>query len=424
VGGGFAALLNTAQAIVAARWLGSAEYGYFALVVAAVGLVMQFSDFRTWEVLISLLPRALSNEVDDHPQDIVYSLFLIDLFSGAFTILAVLLLSGILAGIVANDVSLKSLINTYAWIAPGMLISNGVLVGVLRILDKFAWITAKSIASSIVQLSLVVAALSIGFGLRGVLISVVVSQYFDMAVGLIMALHAWKTEVDKNLPKPRLGIIETMRRHGRYLVSVWLSGTIKGIQNRVDVLLLGYFASPSAVGKYRLSLDLVGNLARLGSPVQDTVLPIVSELEAAKERIKIRRIIAQITGFLTALLIPVLVVVIFFGETIVLFLLGADYKGTGEVLAILTIGITVNTIFIWARPLLIAQLKVKEANLIAIAGGVFEVLLIILLVPKWQAVGAAVALSAMYFLNVGWSAWTGLRGIGFGNEGSNEREVE
>jgi len=414
VGGGFAALLNTAQAIVAARWLGSAEYGYFALVVAAVGLVMQFSDFRTWEVLISLLPRALSKASEDHPQDLVYSLFLIDLISGAFTIFAVLLLSGILAGIVAGDESLIPLINTYVWIAPGMLISNGVLAGVLRVLDKYAWITAKSAATSFVQLSLVVAALSMGFGLRGVLVSVVASQYFDMAVGLVMALRAWKIEIKTNVMEPGLGFLATLRRHGQYLVSVWMSGTIKGIQSRADVLLLGYFATPSAVGKYRLSLDLVGNLARLGSPVQDVVLPIVSELEASKERIKIRRLIAQTAGFLATILVPILLVVVFFGEPIVLFFLGAEYRGTGPILTILTIGITINTILIWARPLLIAQLKVREANLIAIAGGLIEVLLILLLVPRWQAVGVALALAVMYFVNAGWSAWIGLRGISAG----------
>ena len=411
LGGGFATLLNTIQAIVAARWLGSAEYGYYALVIAAVGLVMQFADFRTWEVLISLLPRALSKASEDNPKDLVSSLFLIDLISGAFTVLVILLLSSTLAGIVAGDAELEPLINLYAWIAPGMLISNGIVVGVLRVLDKFAWITWKSILTSIVQLSFVVVALSIGFGLRGVLISVVASQYFDMTIGLFMALRSWKFEVKTGLIGRGLGFFSTLRKHGRYLINIWMSGTIKGIQNRADVLLLGYLASPSAVGKYRLSLDLVGNLTRLGSPVQDTVLPIISELEASKEGKKIRRVIIQTSGFLAALLVPVFIVVLFFGETIVLFLLGVEYRGTGSVMTILALGITISTILVWSRPLLVAQLRVREANLIAVAGGVFEVLLILLLVPKWQAVGAAAALTGMYILSAGWAARIGMSGI-------------
>ena len=411
LGGGIATILNTVQAILVARILGSSEYGYFALVVASVGIVLQFTDFRTWEVVIGLLPRSLREGSEDHSWEIVYTMFFVDLISGCITILIVSILGGFLAEVFANDESLGSLIRLYSLIAPAMLLSNGVFAGFLRTFDKFSWITAKSVVVNFLQFGLIMLALAMDLGIRGVLIGIIISQYIDMFASLLLVRREWKAQIDHPSNISGLAIIRTLKRHGNYIGNIWLSGSIKGLQSRIDVLLLGLFASPSAVGKYRLSLDVVGSLSRIGSPFQDSLFPMISELESANERGSIWRIGKQVTVFLGIILVPVLVIVIFFGEPIMLLMVGDDYEGTGVILAILTVGIVVNTILVWARPLLIAQLRIKQANIIAIAGFLLEIFLFLLLVPKLQAIGVALALSGMYILNAVVSAWVGLRGI-------------
>jgi O-antigen/teichoic acid export membrane protein len=411
LGGGIGTLFNTFQAVLAARILGSTQYGYFALVVASVGLIMQFVDFRTWEVLISLLPRALREEEGYHPRDIVLTLLMIDLTAGCVIILIGVLAGGLLAEIFTHNGELVPLIRLYVWIAPGMLITNGVITGLLRTFDKFSWISFKSIIVGIMQFLIVSALLLLGRGLRGLIIGLLIGQYLDLFIGSFMARRGWKAQVPpaNGSLSFSFSFFRTLRSQGNYIGNLWLSSIIKGLQNRADVLLLGIFATPEAVGKYRLSLDLVGNLSRLGSPVQASILPAISELISINASKKIRRMIQQVSAFLGLVFAPIFLIVLFLGEPIIDIILGTEFAGTGTMLTILTFGISVNAVLIWARPLLVAQLRVRRANIIAIIGAISEMIMILALVPRWQEIGAAVALSGMYLTNAVLSARAGYK---------------
>jgi hypothetical protein len=63
-GGVVSALLAVAQTALVARGLGSASFGALALAVALTGLVLQFADFRTWEVVVRLVPSSLKGAAD------------------------------------------------------------------------------------------------------------------------------------------------------------------------------------------------------------------------------------------------------------------------------------------------------------------------------------------------------------------------
>lgn len=411
LGGGAATLFATLQSILLARLLGSEDFGYLALIIASVEIVLQFIDFRTWEGLITLLPASLLGASDDRPLPLIHSFFLVDLLAGLLTILIVGLLGDLLAAEVADSPNLASSIRLYAWIAPALLIANGTCMGVLRAFDKFALITIKSAAVAAFQLLLVLAALLLEAGLMGVIIALVFAQFVDMLASLILAGRLLRKQFGAILTSESSRIYASIRRHSGLLGQLWITGSVKSLQSRADIILLGILATPSAVGLYRLALDLAGLVGRIGSPIQDSTLPLLADLITREKYEHLLTLIKQLTLTLSLLLLPGILLAALLAEPVITFLAGEDYGGAAEPFAILLIGMSVNTILIWTRPLLVARKKITISNLIFVAGFIVEVIVIFALVPQWQETGAAIAMTIMYALVGFSSAWFGLQGL-------------
>lgn len=416
LGGGMATLIATGQSLLLARSLGSQDFGYLALIVASVGIVLQFIDFRTWEALITLLPGSMKESSEDDPLSLVQSFFLLDLAAGLLSVVLIAILGDFLARTIAHNPGLASSIRLYAWAAPAMLISTGTCMGALRSFDKFAQITIKSVAIGALQFSLILVAILTGAGLVGVVIAIIVSQFVDMGVSLFLVGAQLRLRFGSIL-RWNGDAFRLLRRHAGLVSQFWLSGTVKGVQSRADVVLLGALATPAAAGIYRLALDMASLFGRIGSPIQDSLLPVMADLDTGKDHTRLKRIIKQVSLSLSLIMCPAVLIAVFFGEPVLVFLAGEEYRAAALPFTILLIGVAVNTILIWTRPLLVARKRIREANLAIVAGFIFELSLLLVLVPPYQATGAAIATTGMYMFVGLISAWFGLQGLN-GENGS------
>ncbi len=389
--GGISALIIVLQSSILARSLGVVQFGYLAVLQSTLGIVSQFMDFRTWEVVIKYFPEKWKTKNKWSLQDLVYILLIIDILAGVIGFACYYLLSKFIAVELAHDVLLSKIIIIYGLMLPVTFISAGTFVGIMRKLDMFNVISIKSLAISILDLIGVAVLVSIGYKLKEIIILFVVVEWLNCISSLIVMYYVLIKRYGLDNMKPSHPS-SAFREIKAFLIQSWISGSIKGFQSRIDIPLLGALTTPSAVGIYKLANDIASLFSRIGNPIQSAVLPILVDLNHSDEINKIRLIISQTIRLLSYILIPIIMGIIIWGEPIMIKLGGENYRGAGLPFIFLSIGGVVNIILIWSRPLLVARNRIAISNSINLIFTVLEIILIYILTIRFEVIGASFAM--------------------------------
>jgi len=176
----------------------------------------------------------------------------------------------------------------------------------------------------------------------------------------------------------------------RYGVRAWLGGLAHLLNARVDQVLLGLLATQAALGTYAVAVNASEVLFYLPSAVGTALLPAVARMGAdsgVDRTLRVFRVVMILTlaaVAVAALLGPVLLPLVF----------GADYHGSVEPFLFLlpsAIGFVASSVFSNA---LLASGAPALSSLGPVVSLVIGVALDLILIPKYEATGAAIAASA------------------------------
>jgi O-antigen/teichoic acid export membrane protein len=337
----------------------------------------------------------------------IHALIIVDVLAGTGAMALTWLMAPVLARLSGDGPGIVSLLRGYAIALPWLVLANGTCLGVLRVADRFRLLTTKSVILSLSRLLLVLAALGSGAG--AVVLAYVAAEVLDAAATLIIVHRVLRAYGLSLVPHAWSRMIAALREARLLLGQMWVSGTIKGLITRLDIPLLARLSSPAAVASYRVALDLAGVLAKLGNPVQQAILPEMVALQARADRAGQRRLAAQSTLALAVPIIPALLAIMVGSSALLGRLVGPSFQAAGPVLALVALGIGVNTLLIWSRPLLVARSRVGTGNLIAAAGGLIQLGVIAAFAGSAGALAAGVGNAGMLvFVSVAGAA-VGLR---------------
>jgi O-antigen/teichoic acid export membrane protein len=390
------ALIVLQQSIVA-RYLGPAIYGVLALVITVGEILVQLIDFRSWETATTFTPRFLKSDVQSQALDLIKWLLLLEIGSGA---LATLLLLGFSQ--VATDIpNAFERFGLYAVILPFIFINNGVSGAVLRIFDRFSWLVGRSVAAAALRLTFVAVVIWYGGTVETVIVAYVTAEALTALISLTLVIVILRRvpefEHDRNLLR-RPKKLDAARDVVRFSWQAWMSGTVKGVQTRFDLAALGFLAPTSQVGLYRSSLDLTSAISKLSNPFQAAIFPELSQLSSSGNKKRFIKVCWQTFLIMALMILPALFILTFAKEQIITLLLGQAYLPAGSIMVALAWGLGINAMFGWLRPALLSIGKIRVVNRVAFVTAAVDVALILLLVPRWGAFGAAVATMTMYVL--------------------------
>ncbi len=176
---------------------------------------------------------------------------------------------------------------------------------------------------------------------------------------------------------------------------------------RMDVMLLGYWASSVDVGRYLIAFQTAAVLALVLGAFDVVFAPMMSRAWAKRDEAELGdayRALHRLTAMAT---VPVFVIVIIFREE-VLALFGGGAGEASAALAILATGYLVNALLGGASTVLLMTGRSRIVLLNTIAYGIGLGLGATLLIPPWGMAGAAVAASAtLVGVNVlrAWQVW-------------------
>jgi O-antigen/teichoic acid export membrane protein len=171
----------------------------------------------------------------------------------------------------------------------------------------------------------------------------------------------------------------------------WIS-LLSLLMNSVDIILLGILGDTKVVGIY----GIVTRISTLSTfvlvAINSVFAPEFALLHAQKDIISLEKLARKATGLMVVLTLPIFILIFTFSSQI-LSLFGEDYTGGASALIIVTIGQFINVATGSVGYILMMTGNEKLVQYNVILSLVVNVVLNILLIPKYGLTGAAISSS-------------------------------
>lgn len=250
-----------------------------------------------------------------------------------------------------------------------------------------------AIISFIVSASLILGRVTgaIVDGSRGVIISrVIINALFGMFL-LLYVSKLFLPEGKEDLQKTEIREINTYSLQYMITNGLWMIFSLN------DVFILGLFSSnPSVVADYKVAYVIPGNISIIANAIAIFISPYFTKNENNSSWIKKNFKQAYL---INALILAVVTVILFLlAEPLIIFLYGDSYGNVVGLMRILLIAAYCNAgLRSVTANVLAAMGKIKYNMLISFGGMIVQVVLDIIFVQRYQAMGIAVASCIVYF---------------------------
>ncbi len=183
----------------------------------------------------------------------------------------------------------------------------------------------------------------------------------------------------------------------------------RNLMSRIDVLLLGPMTNLYEVGLYGAAFRLTYLLSFPQVVLMTVVTPLFSEAFVEKRAQGVARLLKWSIAFGLATTVPVVVVLVIFGEEIMTLIFGQEYAAATTVLTVLAIGQTAAALTIPFSAMLMMGGRERLFGALTAAALTLNVTLCLALIPLLGALGAALASAATSMLLLGVQFYFGTR---------------
>ncbi len=184
-----------------------------------------------------------------------------------------------------------------------------------------------------------------------------------------------------------------------YSIPIFISGLIGYGATYVDRFTVSYFLNLSEMGIYNFSLLIVAALSSIISPFGSILLPKLSELFGKKDYETMKLLSSKAIEVLMAVYLPLALLIAAISPSILLFLSNKEYlPGYVPIIIILVI----NSILISSNILGVTLQAIRKTKIFILSSGLAlssNLVLSIILIPRYGINGAGVAFSSIYIMS-------------------------
>lgn len=332
--GAVRAAIAFASNLVLVRFIAPAQFGEFALALAAIGLFLSVISLRMGVHVIRLRDEELAEgraalywnvlAQETLVAGVLASAWLV--WSGSFTAWTAVLLAGLLSQhLVNNSLAFYERQQHYSRIAA---------------LEGGSAIAAHALAVALVLLGAGPAALY----LRELALGVIFGALLASVGGLYTGRLRW------------LGLAE-WRQVLAEARGIWLEGMLEGAFQRATVLLAGALGSTSAVGFFYQARRLAVVPQQLLKPLTDRMA--LNWLSRSETRAEQRRLLLRLLGLVAAPLLGLAAACVAFADPIVPLLFGDAWRPAAELLVLMAGVVLFFSLFGITRTFLIATRRMR-----------------------------------------------------------------
>jgi O-antigen/teichoic acid export membrane protein len=387
-----AAALAVVVAVVLARALGEEDYGRYVLVVATVIIVSQVIDVRVWEAATRFASDHLAYERRVEARAVLELAILLNLAGGLVAMAILAALAAPIADELLQEPDLTAAIVVYSAIAPMLALENAT-AAIFRIFDSFGRLGALFAGAALLRLISVGVVVAAGGGLSVILASLLIAETVAVAGFVATGLRMLGSSLPSDLTfLGRLGAIRgQFRIMGRFLAVSNLTSTLRILNERLDVVLVGALASPAAAGLLGLARTFVQPLVVLYRPFTDSIYPTLFSAAARGELNRARPLLDRMTRLAGTAMLLAAAVLSIASPWLIPAIAGEDFATAWEPLIPLAAGTAILGSLFWLQAAATAVgLRVRALGTIAIATGV-QVAAVVALADPLEALAGGVA---------------------------------
>ena len=365
--------------------LGEREVGRYASCFALLSLLglLSLAGFR------SAMTRFVTMHVaDDDPRRLRGTVRLgLGLTIAASAVIgAALALAAPWIATALDDAGLVTGIRLVGLTLPAATISDAALAATQGWRTQVPFTVIGRIIDPVARLALTVAAVAAGLGVEGALWALAVSSW---ASALLAVLSLRK----RMRPVPRVPARYEVREIFGFSMVSWVSALAATGLIWVDTLLLGAMRGQHDVGAYNVATRLVMLAVFVMAPINASFTPHVAHLVHTGQREEAARAYGSAARWILILSMPSFVLLVAFSEQLLGYF-GHGYSSAAAVTAILALGQLVSAAAGPCGTVLNMSGRVLLNMLDNVGVLVLNIVLNLVLIPRYGVVGAAVAWSA------------------------------
>ncbi len=397
--------LGLVQGILVARWLGPELYGVAALVVSVPSVVYTIFDARSSEASVRYLSEFHAKGERERAVAICWLGYVIDLAVATVAFAGIVVLAPWASRAVIRRPETTWLVVLYgAGFLPRALV--GTSYAVLASLGAFSTVAALGMAEALVRLVVVLGLILAGWGVAGVIwgnaVAMAVTGVAYTVPALRLIRRAWGA-----LPWALTwGTLSGRQREiARFLAYNDLYALLGVIPKQLDVVLLGYFRTPSEVGYYKLAKSAAAAVGSLVGPLQSVAYPKLAQLSGLGDCVALRvrtRQLALHVGMPLGLAVVAGSVLVPFALPV---LVGDAYQPATLAAQFLLVGSAIWLGFFWLRPAYFAQSRLPEWVSISTVVVALSLVVYPVVVWQWGYLGLAVCWGLLQLLGHCLAAW-------------------
>jgi len=387
---GITMVMALAQGLIIARVFGPAQLGIVALVTVYSSTVNQFVDSRVWEAATKYVVHYRERGETARAAATVKLCYLVDALTGVIAFALIVATARFAAGLLVKDAQIGGLIQFYA-LSVLIAIPSGTSSALLRIDNRFDKLAFQDIGMTAIKLAGVIIIAMLGLGIKGLLV-----VYLITGAAGSLALVYFSQDTSRRLQvaswwRTPLGVLTgEYRRILSFMLHTNLSGTSRLVTSKADILILGWLATPGAVGLYRLARHLADPLYALVGPTYSAVYPALSGLVAQGNYQGVRSLQRKLSGTIAAVIFPLCLVLTISAGWAIPFFFGPAFQAAVP-LAQISFWHIIWAPVLWVPGLLLSMERARTMAGINWLDAVVYVALLFVLVSQWGALGAAVA---------------------------------
>ena len=278
-----------------------------------------------------------------------------------------------------------------AWVLVGVASGLAVLQSVPQALlsgaQRWRDATIVGVVVGVSSVPATIGVLALGGGITG---------FFAVEVVAVAINLAWTSHlargVTARLPAPERGSPELRRRFlgfaGMSTVNVLIQYVV---WTRSELLVLNHVSTDAEIALYSIAFATVFGLARIPEAIARVTMPAVATLIGAGELHRVRSGYWRAMRLLLFITPPVVAGAAVTGPALLSLAYGDEFSGAGNVLLILLVPLLVLPLITTSNALLFAFARMRFLLTVGILATIVDVALAVLLIPHFDAVGAAIA---------------------------------
>lgn len=384
-------ILGIINQILLGRFLGVVNYGLFSISYSLVTLASILAVFG----LMPALPRFIPYHLEKNERDVVKSSIrfsaLFVLFTSIVIGIIVFYFSDRIATEIFHDARLGILLKIF-FIGLPLLSLNNIFQATFQGFKAVKYqVILNDITLRLIKITIFIIFIIVGYVLYGAIASLLIATFIITIISYV--LFQKKIFSDSNQIK-KVPIAKSL------LSFAWplsLTGLTFLFITKTDVILLGYYHSPSEVGIYTPALVIALFLSVIGFSFGYIFLPVVSGLFAKRKHQEIKSLFKSSSKWMFLLVFPLLLFILLYPREIITQLYGPEYATGYFALSILAFGISSNMLTGMTGSILIAGGKPTYNLTCEIIAAVTNLSLNLALIPAYGISGAAIGTCTSFF---------------------------